>query len=156
MARAYTVSFENVTISAAQDLAVVKGSTGKTCRIKRVWLGATSTTLQTAQSLRLRCRYLPATVTNGLGGTAPTPVPLDPGDAAAAATARVNDTTPSTTSGTAVVLMAQGVHNYAGLDYSFPNPPVIGLNEQFTFELLSTVTGTCAFSGGIEFEESGS
>lgn len=156
MPRAYIVSFENVTISAAQDLVSVKGSTGKTCRIKRVWLGMTNTTIQTAQGLRLRCRFLPATVTAGSGGSAATPAPVDPGDSAASATARVNDTTQSTTSGTAVVLMTQGVHNFAGLDFSFQNPPVIGLNQQFNFELLSTVTGTCAFSGGVEFEESGS
>lgn len=156
MPRTYTCSFENVTITAAQDLISVKGSTGKTCKIKRIWLGATNTTLQTAQSLRIRCRYLPATVTAGSGGGAVTPQALDPGDAAASATARINDTVQATTSGTAVVLMTQGVHNYAGLDYPFPNPPVIGLNEQFTFELLSTVSGTCAFSGGVEFEETGS
>jgi hypothetical protein len=156
MGRMYTVSFENVTISAAQDLIAVKGSTGKTCKVKRVWVGASNTALQTAQHLRLRCRYLPATVTAGSGGSAPTPAPLDPGDAAAAFTARANDTTPATTSGTAVVLMAQGVHNYAGLDFTFPTPPVVGLNEQFVFELLSTVSGTCAFSGGAEVEETGS
>lgn len=149
------MSFENVTISAAQDLISVKGSTGKTCKIKRIWLGATSTTLQTAQSLRLRARFLPVTVTAGSGGGAFTPAPVDPGDSAAGATARINDTTGATTNGTAVVLGTWGVHNYAGLDWVFTTPPIIGLNQQFTFDLLSTVTGTCAFSGGCEFEETG-
>ena len=155
MPRIYTVNFENVTISAAQDLVVIKGSTGKICRILRMWLGPTNTTLQTAQHWRLRSRFLPVTVTLGSGGTTPTPQPLDPGDAAAAATAHVNDTTPATTNGTASLLWADGGHNYAGVDWPFRNPPIVGLNQAFTFELLSTVSGTCAFSGGVEFEESG-
>jgi hypothetical protein len=156
MPRIYTVSFENVTISAAQDLISVKGSSGKTCRVRRVWLGATNTTLQTAQSLRVRCRYFPATMTQGSGGSTPTPSPVDPGDAVASFAAHANDTSQATTSGTAVTIMAQGIHNYAGMDFPFQNPPVFGLNEGFSFELLSTVTGTCAFSGGMEIEETGS
>jgi hypothetical protein len=47
---------------------------------------------------------LPATVTNGSGGGAGTVKPLVPGDAAASATSRINDTTQATTSGTAVDL----------------------------------------------------
>lgn len=156
MPRMYTVIFENVTVSAAQDLFSLKGSTGKTIRCKRVVLGATNTTLQTAQSLRLRVKYLPATVTAGSGGTAPTPQLLDPGDAAAAFTARVNDTTQATTSGTAATLVATGVHNFAGWDFPMPDAPYAGLNEQITIDLPSTVAGTCAFSGTAYVEETGS
>lgn len=157
MARVYTVVFENVTVSAAQDLFQIKGSTGKTCKIKRVFLGATNTTLVTAQSLRLRCRFLPATVTNGSGGSTPTPQPQDPGDAAASFTAFANNTTPATSSGTASVLEDAGVHIFAGWDYTWPtgSEPTIGLNQAFVFELLSTVSGTCNFSGSIRIEESG-
>jgi hypothetical protein len=156
MARVYTVSFENVTITAVQDLISLKGSTGKTCRLLRLWLGATNTTLQTAQSLRLNVKYSSATFTAGSVGTAPTPRPVDPGDAAASFTARANDTTQGTTSGAFTNLNPQGVHNYAGWDWPFKNPPAFGLNEAIIFELLSTVSGTCAFSGGAEVEETGS
>ena len=156
MARTYTVSFENVTISAAQDLVALKGSTGKTCKLVRCWLGASNTTLQTAQSLRLNVKYGSATVTLGSGGAAGTIVPVDPGDAAASFTARTNDTTPATTSGSFSRLVPQGVHNYGGWDWTLRTPIVFGLNEGAVFELLSTVTGTCAFSGGVEVEETGS
>ncbi len=156
MPRIYTVSFENVTISAAQDLISLKGSTGKVCRLLRIWLGATNTTLQTAQSLRIRCRYGTATVTQGSGGSVPTPIAIDPGDAAASFVAHANDTAQATTSGSFTLLLAQGIHNYGGLDFPFKNPPAFGLNEGVTFELLSTVSGTCAFSGGAEVEEYGS
>ncbi len=156
MGRVYTVSFENVTVSAAQDLVALKGSTGKVLKLLRAWMGATNTTLQTAQSLRLNIKYASATITLGSGGSTPTPRPFDPGDAAAAFTCHANDTTPATTSGSFVNLVPQGVHNYAGWDWPLKNPLVCGLNEGIVFELLSTVTGTCAFSGGVEVEESGS
>lgn len=158
MPRVYTVSFKNVTIAAAQDLVALKGSTGKTCRLRRVWLYMNDTTLQTAQALRLNVKYGSATVTLGSGGSAPTPRPLDPGDAAASFTCRVNDTTPGTTSGAFTDLTPVGGHNYAGYDYTWPKgeEPVFGLNEGAIFELLSTVSGTCNFSGGATVEETGS
>jgi len=156
MPRTYYVAFENVAISAAQDLVSIKGSSGKTCKLKRIVLGATDTSLQIAQSLRIRCRYFPATMTQGSGGSTPTPSPADPGDAAASFTAHTNDTTQATDSGTAVNIPCVGVHNYAGIDMSFPDAPVAGLNEGFTFELLSTVSGTCHFSGSAVVEETGS
>lgn len=158
MARVYTVSTKNVTISAAQDLIAVKGSTGKTCRVRRVWVYMNDTTLQTAQGLRLNLKYGSATVTLGSGGSSPTPRPLDAGDSAASFTAGANATTPSTTSGSFVDVTCVGGHNFAGFDYTFPKgeEPVFGLSEGVVFELLSTVSGTCAFSAGMTVEETGS
>lgn len=158
MPRVYTVSFKNVTVAAAQDLIGLKGSTGKTCRLRRVWLQMNDTTLQTAQGLRLNIKYGSATVTLGSGGSTPTPRPVDAGDAAASFTAVANATTPSTTSGAFVDLTPTGGHNYGGFDYTWPKgeEPVFGLNEGVIFELLSTVSGTCNFSGGATVEESGS
>lgn len=158
MPRLYSVSFKFVTISAAQDLVAVKGSTGKTCRLRRVWLAMNDTTLQTAQGLRLNVKYSSATLTLGSGGSTPTARPLDPGDAAASFTNHCNDTTPATTSGAFTDLMPAGGHNYGGYDYTWPKgeEPVFGLNEGVVWELLSTTTGTCNFSGGATVEESGS
>lgn len=158
MARVYTASFKFVTVSAAQDLVAVKGSTGKTCRVRRVWVYMNDTTLQTAQGLRLNVKYASATITLGSGGSSPTPRPLDPGDSAASFTAVANATTPSTTTGTFVDIAPAGGHNYAGFDYTWPKgeEPVFGLNEGIVFELNSTVSGTCNFSGGMTVEETGS
>ncbi len=158
MPRVYTVSFKFVTISAAQDLVAVKGSTGKTCRLRRVWLQMNDTTLQTAQGLRLNVKYSSATLTLGSGGSVPTARPVDAGDTAASFSNHVNDTTPSTTSGAFTDIMPTGGHNYGGFDYTWPKGEevVFGLNEGVVFELLSTVTGTCNFSGGATIEESGS
>ncbi len=157
MPRIYTVATENVLVAAAQDLMQIKGAAGKIVKIKRVFVGATNTTLVTAQSLRLRCRFLPATVSDGSGGSAPTPQKVDPGDAAASFTAIANSTTPATTNATAVVLEDAGVHIFAGWDYSWPagTEPVVGPSESFVFELLSTVSGVVNLSTTIRAEESG-
>lgn len=155
MGRIYRVSFEEVAVTAAQDLVQITGAAGKMVRILRRWVGATDTTLPTAQMLALRERFLPATVTNGSGGTTPTVAKNDPGDAAASATALVNDTTKATTSGTAVVLGEIGVHINNGYDEWCLNPPLVGPSEAYVFELLSTVSGTVHLSGGVEFEEIG-
>src|ERR1700731_4015767 len=119
MPRIYTVESPNVLVSAVQDLMQIKGAAGKMLRIRRVTVGATDTTLVTAQSLQLRARYLPATVTDGSGGSVPVPAKTDPGDAAASFTALANNTVQATSSGTAVVLRAWGVHIFAGLDFPF-------------------------------------
>jgi len=155
MARQYKVTFEGVAVSAAQDLVQINGAAGKMVRIIRAWVGATDTSLPTAQMLQTRCRYLPATVTNGSGGTSPTPAKTDPGDAAASFTALANNTTKATTNGTAVVWDERGDHIYSGVESSFPERPPIGPSESFVFELLSTVSGTVHLSGGVLVDEIG-
>jgi hypothetical protein len=157
MGRMYTVSTENVSVSAAQDLAQIKGASSMALRIYRVFVGATDTSIPTAQMLQLRCQYLPATVTDGSGGTTPTARRLDPGDAAATFTALANNTTPASSNGTAVTLAAAGVHIYAGWDYQFPAEarPVVIPSTSFTFGLLSTVSGTVHLSTMVWVEEIG-
>jgi hypothetical protein len=155
MPREYTVVFTGVVVAAAQDLFQVIGASGKIVKIKRIALADIDTTVPTAQNLELRCRFLPATVTNGSGGSAPTPQPMDPGDAAASFTAKANSTTKATTNATAVVLYSGGCRIESGLDYSFTSPPIVGPSESFVFELLSTVSGTCTMSGQVDVEESG-
>ncbi len=155
MPRTYSVSFEGVATSAAQDLITILGATGKMCRIKSVKWGCTDTSLATGQNIETRGRILPATVTPGSGGSTPTPRPLDPGDAAATFTAHANDTSKTTTNGTAEIVDEDGSHLYGGYSYSFPAPPLVGPTSAFVFELLSTVSGTVHLSGRVEVEELG-
>lgn len=158
MPRIYEVTFENVTVSAAQTLVSLTIAAGvRTVKVKRMRVGATNTSIPTAQMLQIRARLSSATFTVGSGGAAATPRPVDIGDSAATATARVNDTTTGTTTGAFTVLEETGCHIYAGYDFSYPQgrEPVFGGAEAFLFELLSTVSGTCAFSGGVTFEETG-
>ena len=155
MSRMYSVTFEAVSVSAPQDLFQIIGASGKVLRIIDISLADIDTTEPTNQQLSLRCRLLPATVTNGSGGSAPTPQPFDPGDAAASFTAKANSTTKATTGGTASVIREDGCNIAAGYAFPFSAPPIVISGTSFVFELLSTVSGTCTMSGTCTVEEIG-
>jgi hypothetical protein len=155
MPRTYAVTFEEIACNGPQDLVQISGAAGKTLRILRQFVAMADTSPPTNQQLALRSRFLPATVTAGSGGTSPTPQPFDPGDAAASFTAKANSTSKATTNGTASILEENGCNAFAGYDYMFPKPPIIGPSEAFVFELLSTPVGTPHLSGGVVVEESG-
>ncbi len=155
MSRIYEVVFDNVTVSAVQDLAQINGASGKMVRILRRWVNSTDVPVATQQQLGLRERFLPATVTNG-NGTLTTPSKTDPGIAAASFTAYVNSTTKAATSGTAVLLGAYGAHIFNGFDEEpdvfFP----VGPGQAYVFELEVTPTaGPIHLSGGVTVEELG-
>ena len=155
MPRTYAVTFEQVACSSAQDLIQIKGAAGKTLKILRQFVAMTDQSPPTNQQFSLRSRFLPATVSDGSGGTTPTPRPFDPGDAAASFTALANSTSKATTSGTATVLEENGCNSFAGYDYMFPVPPIIGPSESFVFELLGGAVGTPHLSGGVIVQEQG-
>jgi hypothetical protein len=99
----------NVTLAAAgtdADLLSIQPATNKPCRLVGWILGQTSEVADAAEeNLRLTIRHMTATVTIGSGGAAVTPVPNRPGtDIAAAFTARVNDATVATTTGTSTIM----------------------------------------------------
>lgn len=158
MPRRYPVTFERVSVSAAQDLVQVKGAAGKTLRIISQRCKPADGTLPTAMNLAFRGRFLPATVTDGSGGTSATiGGPFDPGDAAPSFTAKLNNTTKATTSGTASVHTEGGEHEFNGYEKVFPDKeqPVIGPSESYVFELLNTPAATAVLSGEVIVEESG-
>src|SRR4051812_28729632 len=103
--REYTVSFENVAITAVQDLFNLAPAADKPIRLIGLTLsnvgGAADAGDAQEELLRLSIRRMTATVTNGTGGSTPTPVRKDIDDAAASFTSRCNDaTTRATTTGT--------------------------------------------------------
>lgn len=107
MARIYRVPYTG-TIAAADgdsDLLLLLPADDKPCALVGFVIGQ-STELGDAQeeNLRITIRRLTATVTNGSGGSAVTPVARDSIQAAAGFTARCNDTTVATTSGTNTIL----------------------------------------------------
>jgi hypothetical protein len=157
MPREYVVTFEMVSVSLVQDLIAIYGAAGKMARIRSVSLKCTESTEPTPTQLVTRCRILPATVTSGSVGTAPTPRPVDPGDAAATITARVNDTTKATTSGTAEIVAEGAEHVMAGYDKSWPADarPIIGPTAAFVFELIQAPSSALHMSGELTVEEFG-
>lgn len=155
MPRRYRVPMPPVAVSAAQDMWQIKGATGKMVRVLRVKIGETDTTPATGQMLSVRARFLPATVTDGTGGTSATIAKTDPGDAAASFTALLNNTGKATTNGTAVIDIEDGFYNLGGWDHFWLTPPVIGPSESFVIEMLSTPSGTVTLAGYVEVEEIG-
>lgn len=155
MGREYIVSTNAITGAAAMDLISLLCAAGKQLKIKRIEVSSTDAAAPTSGEINLRCRYLPATVTQGAGGTTPVPTPMDHGDAAFAGTTHANDTSGASTSGTAAILWSGAVHVLTGLDYSFLHPPIINPACAFTFELITLPSGTIHFDTSVTFEEIG-
>lgn len=103
--RIYKTFFENVTVAAAQDLFSLKAGAANGIEIHQIDLSAGGVTAPA--EIRIRVKRMPATFTQGSGGSTPTVGVADSGDTkATTATVHANDTTPGTTGGTAVVLGA--------------------------------------------------
>jgi hypothetical protein len=105
LGRAYIIEFHAVSIAAQQDFFYLKPAADKPIFLEEFKLANVGGTADAGdaqeEQLGVEIVYLPATVTVGSGGTAFTPVPVAINDAAAGFTARINDTTKATTSGTA-------------------------------------------------------
>ena len=151
--RLYTVGFSGVTISAVQDAIALYAGATKILAVQSVNLGQITGT--SVFNARLRLRYLPVTVTTGSGGGAGTVKPYLSGDAAATATARINDTTQATTSGTAIDLWDDVWNTINGFIWTPPvlhRPPVIGLSGAFVVS-IDTALSTLVCNGSVTFEE---
>lgn len=107
MSRIYTVVY-NGTYTAAgtdTDLFLLLPASNKPIKLRGFTIGQSSEFGDAQEEdVRVTVRRFSATVTNGSGGTTPTPNPMDSADAAAGFTAHTNDTTVATTNGTGVIL----------------------------------------------------
>jgi hypothetical protein len=151
--RIYTLSFNNVTLSAVQDALAVYAGSSKIFAVLSVDLGQITGT--TVANLRVRLLYLPSTVTAGSGGSVGTIVRYLPGDAAPTVTGRTNDTTQATSSGTATEIAGgvwNTVNNYLWLPPVPSRPPVIGLGGAFILS-LDTAPGSLVANGTVTIEE---
>lgn len=123
--RIYSVIFTAVSATLAQDLFLLLPAANKPISLHGFYLSNVGGTADAGDAqeelLRIEIIYLPSTVTNGSGGTAPTVQPLNPNDAAAGCTARANDTTVATTGGTAVTKHADGFN--VRIPYVYMPPP---------------------------------
>lgn len=110
MPRLYIVNFENVAVSASQDLLELTPADDKPVAVIGYEIDNVGGTADAgdAQEEFIRAEWVTGHATSGSGGSAPTPRPVDPNDAAAGFTAEVNNTTIAS-AGTAVVRYAFGV-----------------------------------------------
>jgi hypothetical protein len=154
LSHVYVVVFENVTVAAVQDLIYVKASATNGLAVRRISLSASG--VAAAAEIRLRLKRLPATVTVGSGGSAPTiqKVSARLGIAALSA-ARANDTVQATTSGTAVPLANW---NWNVLQEFLEVPPTeeerwaCDISEALVFDVVAAPAST-VLSGFMVFRE---
>lgn len=107
MGRIYTVSYQGTLTNTGgdSDLLEILPADDKPVKLRGMKLGQTTELGDAAEeSLRISIMRLPATVTSGSGGSAPTPAPMDSADSAAGFAAECNNTTIATTSGSAITL----------------------------------------------------
>lgn len=153
MSRFYTVQFNNVAITAAQDLFNVAATSGMAFKLHQLEISADSAT--TAAELRVSLQRWTATVTNGSGGSAPTPAPLLSTDSAATFTARTNDTTRSSNTGTKTILFEFGWNLLNGLIF-VPAPeyrPSFAISQNMIIGLETAPGSSVTCDGYIVVEE---
>jgi hypothetical protein len=109
----------------------------------------------TVQNMRISVKRLSATVTSGSGGATASPQKMVRGDAGATVTARVNDTTQATTSGTTANIL-QDVYNIVnGYQLFWPpdDRPTIGLSEAAVVSLDTAPGSALLMNGTLYFAE---
>lgn len=116
--RIYAVTFSAVAVSAAQDLFEITPADDKPIEIVGIELGQTSDAGDSLDALA-QISIIRGFTASGSGGSAPTPAPLSPNDAAAGFTAEVNNTTLANT-GTTTTLHTGAWNVRAGYINWFP------------------------------------
>ena len=153
--RMCSVSFSGVAITATQALITVYASASKIVSLRSITLGQATQTTQ--GNLRIRLVYFPATVTAGSGGGAGTVGAWNPGDSTGVgSTARINDTTPPTSSGTAVNLWDDTWNLINGFIWVPPmmvEPPACSLSEALSVILDTAPGSSITCNGTLVFEE---
>lgn len=156
--RIYTAGFDNIGIgTAVQDIFSLLAPAAKGAQVHWAHLEASGVT--SPAMVRMRIKRGTATVTQGSGGSAPTPGMVDPGDTlASACTLHCNDTTQATTSGNFTGFVQYSQWNVLlPWDY-MPGPededrPVIGVSQAFIIDLPTTIGATYTCSGFLQWRE---
>ena len=157
MGRLYQVPIPFVAQTTQIDFFELTAAAEKPCRIHEIYL-ANSTDVGDAQEemLTLKLKRAFGTVTSGSGGTAPTPVPLNPDDAASGLTAEVNNTTKLAV-GTGTItderLYAWNVRQPFHLIFTPETRPVIKGQEKKVLELTVTPMDSIPMGGYVLVEE---
>lgn len=150
--RSYSVSFSGVAVAAVQDLIALYCGASMAVELHGIVIGQITGT--TVQNLRISVKRLASAVTAGTGGAGPTPQKMMRGDAAATATARVNDTGQATSAGS-VVIHSDVFNTVNGYQFFWPplDMPTIGLSEAAIFSLDTAPASSIAMSGTLYFAE---
>lgn len=157
MGRMYQVPIAFVAQTAQIDFFEITAAAEKPCAIHEMYI-ANSTEVGDAQEemLTLKLKRAFSSVTSGSGGTAPTPVPLEPDDAASGLTAEVNNTTKLAV-GTGTItderLYAWNVRSPFHMIFTPETRPRIKGGEKKVLELTTTPADSVTMGGYVLVEE---
>lgn len=157
MGRMYQVPIPFAAQTAQIDFFELTAAAEKPCCIHEIYL-ANSTDVGDAQEemLTLKLKRASGTVTSGTGGTAPTPVPQEPDNAASGLTAEVNNTTKLVV-GTGTItderLYAWNVRTPFQLIFTPETRPRIKGGEKKVLELTTTPADSITMGGYVLIEE---
>lgn len=150
--RMYTAVFEEVAVTAAQDLFEIVAPADSAVVVHGFGVSQSSDAGDAAsEQLNI---LVHRGSTSGSAGSTPTPAPLSVGDAAFGGTVEANNTTQST-EGTQ--LWAECFNVMAGLSVWFPPEarPVISPSGRLIIELQTAPADSLTMSGWVVFEEIG-
>jgi len=153
MARPYVIQFNNIAVTAAQDLFNIAATSGMAFVLHQFELNSESSS--SAAELRVVIKRMTATVTNGSGGSVATISALASTDAAATVTGRTNDTTRATTSGSTTNLFPFGWNVLNGLLFCPPPEirPTFGVSQNLLIGLETAPAASTTMDGYIVIEE---
>jgi hypothetical protein len=154
MSRVYTVSFENVAVTAAQDFFEISPADDHPVRLLGINVDQFTDTGDAAEEI-LRYKIIRGHATSGSGGSAPTPRPMDPSDAASGFACEVNNTTIAS-AGTGVDLVCGAFNIRAGLAVFWPPecyPEANQGNTTIVVRLMAAPADSLTMSGTLYVEE---
>jgi hypothetical protein len=154
MSRTYSVNFENVAVTAAQDFFELTPSDDHPIKVLGLFLSQ-STDVGDSEEEMLRIQIIRGHSTSGSGGSAQTPVPLDPSDTAAGFAAEVNNTTIAS-AGTGLILHSDTFNIRSGLQI-FWTPETCPIanqgNTTIVVRLLAAPADSVTMGGTLYVEE---
>lgn len=153
--RIYTVQFNGVAVTAQQDLFELVAPATAIVVIHDIHLSQL-TDVKDAEEEMLLLLWKSGQTTTGSGGTTPTPVPAELGDAAFGGTTKVNNTTKAT-AGTIVTHYAWHWNIRMPFDRIFTpeTRPILSPSRRATLELATIPVDSITMGGTITFSSIG-
>ena len=159
MGRKFTVQFDNVSVSAAQDFFEVISTASQVIRVLSAFIGQSGTADfgdAQAEGLRILIKRASGSYTTGSGGTTATPAPHDFVSPAFGGTVRANSTTAAVVGTGALTTISAETFNVQAGWYYTPTPEEwIELNpsQAIIFNLpVAPSDALSAVSGRVTFE----
>lgn len=155
MGRKYTVQFTGVAVTAQQDFFEVVAPADAVVVVHDIHLSQ-STEVGDAAEESLSVMWKSGSTTSGSGGSTPTAIPIELGDAAFGGTCEANNTTKATV-GTIVTHHAWNWNIRMPFDRIFTpeTRPILSPSRRGTLELGTTPADSITISGTMTIEEIG-